>query len=257
MTWFKERCLLLWEAASHRKLLLTLAAMACLLLGTVDQLKELAQKTISHWIALPQSAGGGLIFGSPSWLWGVALFFLLVFLWMLETSLKFQRALKPSIDVLFNPDIEGIVKTRTQVYEPDGKGGVKVRDDEATFIRITLIALSQKAVKGCAVFLTKLEKQLNSTDPFIEIPLRGALCLNQAPIDVYPRVPTTVDFLKSGRFENKLEGSIPWPFRLDGALNDKGKYILTMEVVGDDIAKDIRVEINWAGHWDAITGRKV
>jgi hypothetical protein len=85
--------------------------------------------------------------------------------------------------------------------------------------------------------------------------LRGALSLTPSPINVYPRVPTTVDFLKSGQHDNKLEGSIPWPFRLDGALDDKATYGFTIEVIGDDIAQNIRVEIDWAGKWDAITGR--
>src|SRR5260370_42560017 len=112
MAWFKDRCLLLWDAASHRKLLLTFAVLACLALGTVDYLKEFGQNAISHWIALPQAGGSAMILGAPSWLWGITLFFIFISWWMVETSLRFKMALMPSIDVSFNPDIEGIVQTR-------------------------------------------------------------------------------------------------------------------------------------------------
>jgi hypothetical protein len=41
-----------------------------------------------------------------------------------------------------------------------------------------------------------------------DIPLRGALSLTQIPVDVYPRVPATVDFLKVGEFDKKLGGTV-------------------------------------------------
>jgi hypothetical protein len=68
--------------------------------------------------------------------------------------------------------------------------------------------------------------------------------------------PLLWNFLKVGELDNILGGTIPWPFRLDGAFDDKATYRFTMEVVGDDIAKNICVEIDWAGKWDAITGRR-
>jgi hypothetical protein len=173
---------------------------------------------------------------------------------MMETAYRLAQWIKPTIDVSFNPEVEGIVKTRTEVYGPDN---VKIRDDKANYIRITLSTRSRKAVKGCAVFLTKLEKRLIPTGPFIDIPLRGALPLTPRPVDVYPRVPTTVDFLSTGEFDNKLVGAIPWPFILDGALNDSATYKFTINVVGDDVATTICVEIDWAQRWDLITGRSV
>jgi hypothetical protein len=85
----------------------------------VDSLKEFAQRVVSHWVALPQGGGSAVILGSPSWLWGVTLFFFFLFLWMLETALRFQRSVKPRIDVSFNPNVEGIVKhARKFIKEP-------------------------------------------------------------------------------------------------------------------------------------------
>jgi hypothetical protein len=195
---------------------------------------------------------GRMLLGVPSWMWGLIAGLLLALYFVIEYATHLRLTIKPTIDVQFNPDAEGIVQTRTEIYEHDKK----IRDDVAKYIRITLIALSPKTVKGCAVFLTKLEKRFIPTGQFIDIPIRGALSLTQNPVDVYPRVPTTVDFLKTGQFDNKLGGTIGWPFRMDGALDDKATYRFTIEVIGDDIAKNICVEIDWAGQWNTIAGRK-
>ncbi len=49
--------------------------------------------------------------------------------------------------------------------------------------------------------------------------------MTQIPVDVYPRVPATVDFLKVGEFDKKLGGTVPWPYRLDGAFDDKATFL--------------------------------
>jgi hypothetical protein len=96
----------------------------------------------------------------------------------------------------------------------------------------------------------------NPADQFIDIPLQGSLSLTPQPVDVYPRIPATVSFLKAGQYDNRLGGAISWPFRLDDVFNDNAIYRFTMEVVGDDIAKNICVEVDWGGEWDKITGRE-
>src|SRR5215472_127416 len=247
MTWFKDRWSLFWEAYSRQKWVFTIALLVCVAVGTGDYLT----KFISRWITFP-SKGSMEILGVPAPLLGIVLFFIVLFWVMLDAAVEFNKALAPTIAVSFNPKAEGIVKTRTEIYH----GGAKIRDDVATYIRITLISRSQKTVKGCAVFLTKLEKRISPADHFIDIPLQGALSLTQSPIDVYPRIPATVDFLKAGQFDKRLKGTIPWPFRLDDVLNDNATYRFTIEVVGDDIAKNICVEIDWGGKWDGITGRE-
>jgi hypothetical protein len=105
------------------------------------------------------------LFGIPSWFWGITLFSVFLFLWMLHTALTFKRELTPALDVSFNPDDEGIVKTRTEIV--DTRTGLKIRDDMATYVRVTLTSRSQKTVKGCAAFVTKVEKRL---DPRVHSP---------------------------------------------------------------------------------------
>jgi hypothetical protein len=252
MRGLKGRSLLLLEAGSHKRLLLSIGILACVVFGTADYFKEVSQKML-HWIASPTDGSESMIFGVPSWFWGITVFGFALFLWMLEYAYSLKQKLTPEIDVSFNPNAEGIVATRTEIYA----NGIKIRDDIANYVRLTLVSRSQKTIKGCAVFLTRLEKQLNSRGPFVEIPLGGALSLSPLPVDVFPRVPATVDFLKVGQFDNKLGGTVPWPFRLDGVFDDTATYRFNIEVVGNDIAKSIRVEINWPNKWDAISGRQV
>jgi hypothetical protein len=95
---------------------------------------------------------------------------------MLEAALRFQRLLTPSVGVSFNPNAEGIVATPTEVYALDATGRpAKIRDDNCTYIRITLTALSHRTVPSCVVFITKIEQQRIPTAPFVDIPLYGTI----------------------------------------------------------------------------------
>jgi hypothetical protein len=242
MSAIREIAVLLREAGSHRKFWITAGVIVCVLLGTADNIRDLAQKTVLHWLASSSGEKGSIILGIPSWFWGITLFFVFLFLWMLHTALTFKRELTPALDVSFNPEAEGIVKTRTEIFD---SRGLKVQDDMATYVRVTLTSRSQKTVKGCVAFVTKLEKRSNPKGSFMEFPLRGALPLTQVPIDVFPRVPATVDFLKVGLSDNQLGWTVPAPFRLDGALDDIATYRFKIEIVGNDLAKDVLVEIDW------------
>src|SRR6266536_1472058 len=182
MTWFKDRWLLLRDAYSRRKWPITFLFFVATILGTIDYLKEF----VSRWIIFP-SGGSIEILGIRAPQIGVVIFLIGALWWMLEVALEFRKLLIPAIDVSFNPDAEGRVKTRTEIQ--DGRS-VKIRDDMATYIRLTLTSRSRKTVKGCVVFLTRLEKRLNPADQFVDIPLQGAVPLTPQPIDVYPRVPT-------------------------------------------------------------------
>jgi hypothetical protein len=228
MGWFKDRWWLLWEAYYKRKWLFALLLLVCAGLGTIDYLREF----ISDWITFPQP-GGVKILRLPAPLLGIVIFLVALFWWMLEVALQFKNAVTPAIDVSFNPDAEGIVKTPTEIYG----GGVKIRDDEATYVCITLTSRSQKTVRGCVVCQMKLEKRLTSTDKFVNIPLNGSLYLTQTPIDVHPRVPTTVGILKVGKCDSQLGWTVPYPLRLRDVFSDNATYRFTMEVVGDGIAK--------------------
>jgi hypothetical protein len=205
---------------------------------------------IQHWVVY---AGTAVL---------TALYFVSVIqfqVWKAEARriIKLEKQLTPLIDLDFKPEAEGIVPTRTEIYSHDGQKAVKVRDDHAMYIRITLICLSEKAIRGCAAFITKLEKGTVQGANFSEIPLHGSISLTPTPIDIYPRVQNVLDFLKVGEADGKLGGTTSWPFRLDGVFDDEGAYRFTIEVFGEGVAKTIRVLIVWTKRWDAITGAKV
>jgi hypothetical protein len=122
---------------------------------------------------------------------------------------------------------------------------------------ITLKCLSQKTVMNCAVFLTKLERGTVQGGNFVELPLYDAISLSPEPINLYPRVPKSLAVLKAGEKDGKLGGLTPWPFRLENAFDVNGTYRLTIEVIAEEIAKTICLEVLWTSRWDQISGRKV
>jgi hypothetical protein len=196
---------------------------------------------------------GNTLLGAPSWYWGIIAGILLIFWFLLEHANRLRLELKPKLKVSFNPDVEGIVRTPTVILLPNNQR----IDDLATYVRITLTCLSGVTVKNCAAFLTKIEKKLPGAAEYSDVPINGSLPMLPSPIDVHPRVPIPVDFLKAGRYENKLGLSFEWPLRLLEAFDDIASYRMTFEVIGEGIAHSVAAEINWTGRWDKISGKEI
>jgi hypothetical protein len=245
MGWFSQRKTTVLEAFTLRRVL-ALPIVISVVTAVVH-----ASVALSNLLAK-----GQLLLGVPSWVYGIVAGLLLVLFFFLEHATRLRIELEPRLNVSFNPDAEGITRTPTEVYAYTGSKVEKVRDDEAIYVRITLKSLSKATVKDCVAFVTKLEKKTLTDTEFIDIPLHGAIPLVPSPIVVYPRIPATIDFLKSGRYDNKLELSVSWSLRLRGALDDLGTYRFTIEVNGDGVTDTIRVEMNWNGSWESITGRR-
>src|SRR5262245_3121735 len=131
------------EAYSHTRALITIGLTLLTLLGTTDFAKDLF-RSIIFGDTPPNSGGVGLIFCAPGGMCGLSVFLLLLFFWMTQTALRLKRALTPELDLDFRPEAEGIVTTRTEVLASDGQKWVKVRDDLANYIRITLICRTEK-----------------------------------------------------------------------------------------------------------------
>jgi len=244
MGWFGQRKTTLLEAFTLRRVValpIVIAVVTAVVHGSVALSQLFAQRE------------GQMLLGIPSWIYGVVAGLLLVLYFLIEHATRLRLQLEPRLKIAFNPDAEGIVRTPTEIYAE----GKKIADDEAVYIRVTLQALSRTTVKNCVAFLTGIEKRRISTDPFIEVPVHGAIYLIPNPIDVHPRIPMPIDFLKSGRSDNKLEFSMPWPFRLRGALDEQATYRFKIDVNGDGITETIQVEVDWTGKWDAITARQV
>jgi hypothetical protein len=198
---------------------------------------------------------GHAFLGVPSPAWGILAGLLLVFYFLIQYATRIRKSIIPKISVVFNPSGEGIVRTPTEVYQQTEGKWAKIRTDQAVYIRITIRAMSRMTVKGCVAFITRIQKRPTPTASFTEVLVFNAIALTQTPLDVYPRVPATVDFLKCGQFDNKLGFTVPTPFSLEGALDDNATYRFTIEVNGDGISETIEVEVDWTGKWDSIVAR--
>jgi hypothetical protein len=130
----RERWLILLEGYTRTRLWITVAFALLVFFGATDTGKDWVRSLVFDR-QLSQT-GGALVLGVQSWLWGVAAFSILSFWWMLETALKFKKALTPAFSLEFNPNAEGIVNTRTEVYGRDGGSVVKLRDDQAVYIAL-------------------------------------------------------------------------------------------------------------------------
>jgi len=81
--------------------------------------------------------------------------------------------------------------------------------------------------------------------------------LRNEPLDIYPNMPCTVDFLRTDERENRLAASpgISWPYILENVFDDKGTYRFTITVNCEGVSKSKTVEIDWDSQWDTISGR--
>jgi hypothetical protein len=160
------------------------------------------------------------------------------------THLRLQ--LEPKLKLSFNPNAEGMGRTPTKVYEPSGK---ELRTDEAIYIRITLDCLSKATVKDCVAFITKIEKKLPNSETFSTIRMYGAIPLLSQPREVYANIPATIDFLKTGKYENKLDCAVPLPFVLEDVFKGIATYRIIIRVNSAGITQEIQVDVDWTGDW--------
>ncbi len=207
-----------------------------------------APRVISAIGQLPETQFLG---GVPPWAWSLIAGLALMLYFVFEAANRLRVQLEPKLAPSFNPQAEGIVRTPTEVYER----GVKTRDDEAAYVRLTLTTLRRMTARNCSVFITGIAKMRPTDQAFIDIPIYGSLALLPHPIDVHPLVPVTVDFLKAGRDENILDAAFSLPFRLRGIFNDIANYKFTFTINAGGVSQTYQAEVDWNGHWDEIGGR--
>jgi hypothetical protein len=75
--------------------------------------------------------------------------------------------------------------------------------------------------------------------------------------DVLPGVPCTIDFLSCSSQNNRLALTGQSPLALGNVFDDIATYRFTIAVNADGITEHIRVDIEWSGRWDKITGCQV
>jgi len=203
-----------------------------------------------------------------SWHWWIVILLVLVLAILMESTYRaitrrdgtiteLTNTLTPKLQLSFNPR-EGIDQTPVRVTQQDpGAVIATVREYMATFVRIRVDALSKTTVRECRAFLVRLEKIRETDNAFIPITLPHSLSLRDAPFDVLPEVTCVVDFLSCSASNNKLVLTGQSPLTLRDVFDDIATYRFTIAVNADDITEQIRVDIQWSGRWDKITGCQV
>jgi hypothetical protein len=201
---------------------------------------------------------GAMLAGVPGWAWATLAVSWLLLGFMIEYATRLRLSLIPKLALSFNPLKEGIVQTPIEVpVQGSISGQVLIKEYRASYVRIRIDALSKTTVKGCAAYLTKIEKRRHPGEAFVEVPLSADLLLTPTPIDVPPKVRGTVDFLTCNDLHNKLVLSTPAPFTMRDIFDEPGTYRITIVVIAGDIDKTIQVEIDWSSKWDMIVGRQI
>ena len=166
------------------------------------------------------------------------------------------QKLTPMLTLDFDQNGDGIVLTPIKVYQIDA-GHQTIIDSNGSYVRIRLSAISDSTVRGCSAFLTRVEKR-DASGNFVAVRMPNSLRLTTTPVDVPQRVPQTIDFLSSGERENKLSIVGAIPLMLVDVLEDITSYRFSIIIIPQESAdQSITVEINWAGKWITISGRKI
>jgi hypothetical protein len=186
---------------------------------------------------------------------------------------ELESRLAPKIRLWFDPSDAGIqltpVRTISNMTVPaapsvaanipaiPGRTFQFVHDHQASYVRIQAATLSDMTVTGCLAHLTAIEK-VEDNGAITPIRLPHGVSLYDAPREVQPHVPFAVDFLACDSRDNKL--TVPasaWPFALADAFVHSGAYRFTIVMTCGGISHSIRVEIDWRGQWDTISGRQI
>jgi hypothetical protein len=183
-----------------------------------------------------------------------------------------EARLAPKIRLFFNPDGFGIqsvpVQTVTRIeYPPTRSHAVNIPDTPggvlniphqhmATYVRIQVETLSSTAVMDCEASIVELERVL-SDGSLLPLITGSNVGLKDATPVFRPGVPSHIDFLVCDSRDNTMNVPTEWSYYLANAFDDPATYRFKIVVGNNDFSTDIRVEIDWRGQWDTVTGREV
>lgn len=101
-----------------------------------------------------------------------------------------------------------------------------------------------------------LERRL-SDGSFSPIVLPHGIKLYEAPRTFRKGVPSSIDFLVCDEISNKMAVPAEWPLALSGVFDEPAIYRFRIVVGNDDFSESIRVQIDWQGQWDTVSGEQV
>jgi hypothetical protein len=202
------------------------------------------------WAVLPESR----LLGVPSWEVGLLALLVLLLCFVVEYANGLRLELQPKLKVCFDRERGCVVDSPVQHFQDQpstlfqGVQRVLVRETRAIYARIRADALSKTKVRGCSAFITAIESRPQGSTTFTKYLIQDPVPLSAQEIDVSPRVPYFWDFVTVSQESGSVPAfPVPIKLTLRDAIKQPGTYRFTMQVVGEGVTSEQKVEMDWAG----------
>jgi hypothetical protein len=193
--------------------------------------------------------------GLPPWVFGLLAGLLALLYFLIEYANSLRLELQPKLRLSFDRERGCVVESPVQHYQDQPSALVQgaiqrvlVKETRALYARIRADALSKTRVRGCSAFITAIESKIPPATVFTTYPIQDPIPLSAQEADVSPRVPSFWDFITVSQ-ETGSVPQFPVPIKLTmrDAIKRPGTYRFTMQVVGEGIASEQKVEMDWTG----------
>ena len=252
MEWFSERYQAFSNAAGPRRYVLGFVFAAAV--GAIDQIEQLLCWGIEQWVGTAQQCEDQtMIFGFPSWIFGVTVAFILLFLWMLNYAVSLRRLLTPNFRVWFDPSGGGL----SQTYETNTQTSEYI--DDVKYVRLAVTSLSRKSVSDCVANLVRIERRDESAQTEIiwdqdALPLQWSI-VGGFQASLHYACTQFVDVARVYKERGVLQLITVIPNRLASRLPSQGTLVLTVVVTGDGLSNEAKIEIETDGTFDGLKAK--
>lgn len=197
---------------------------------------------------------GRMLLGLPSWAFGVLAGLLLMLFFLLEQATRLRLEIQPKLKVSFDAERGCLVISPVQHFrqEPgtynDTPRTVLARETKSIFARVRADTTSISKVRGCVAYITAIESKKQPTDPFQRHPIHDPIPLALQEADIPSKVPWFWDFITIS-LEPGSAPQFPVPVKLTlyDAVKEQGTYRFTIQVIGEGVTSEQRVEMDWFG----------
>jgi hypothetical protein len=245
MDWLKQRTTTLLGALTLRRVI-ALPIMFAVVAAAVR-----AGQTVTAYLLEHEWRFVGL----PPWAFGLFALLLLLIYFLIEYANRLRTELEPKLKVCFDRERGCLVDSPVQHYQDQPstlvQGAVQkvlIKETRALFARIRADALSRTKVLGCSAFITAIESRIEAGATFTKYPIQDPIPLSTHEVDVSPRVPCFWDFITVSQETGSVpQFPVPIKLTLRDAIKQPGTYRFTMQVVGEGVTSEQKVEMDWTG----------
>jgi hypothetical protein len=239
MNWLKEIRTTIVEAFTARQVFVT---------GSIG----VAAGLVVSFVPRISFDGQPVLLGVPAWAWGVIVWLVGLLWFALGYAHRKRLELVPTFQLSFDPQ-ECVAVTPT-VIGRFGLNGMfeQVAESQGSYVRVKITA-PKADVRGCAVFITAIEKMNTESGIFFPMVLQTPILLTPEPIVVYSNIPRFVDVVMVGESDNIVNLPPGSPLAFKGKFQEKTSYRFTISVAANSVTKTRRVLVRWPGNWDGIS----